>query len=362
MGELDGEDIVHASESMGVSTFDTKVGIRQGAIESPCFFGILIEWALEEIAAEHQWSTAISSYPDLPVTQAAFMDDLLIWDGNTTETQQRLNHLIKGFARWGLSINLDKCSLYVSPKHSGPNFVKVGDKMLTPQQQLVVMGVPFKVGFNVQDMLQPTWAKARDKFWAAKHLLKAPTPIGWRLQMMDKVIGNSALWCISAFPPEQAALQAINVLQCQFVLWLGLRKAPAEEWVDFRKRGMRQARQLIHKHLHERWSSKWLSRWWGYCGHIARCRWGSSPTCSSLVCYFRPLEWWETEQKRPNGLRHSGRYYTKIYQTDKLMNVAALGPWRDVAQDRARWKMRAVAWILQNDVPWASGLQFSIEW
>ena len=62
----------------GQSTFHSTTGIRQGSIESPAFFGVLVEWVLEEITVTYRWKTHVSTYGDLNLTQAAFMDDLLL--------------------------------------------------------------------------------------------------------------------------------------------------------------------------------------------------------------------------------------------------------------------------------------------
>ena len=45
----------------GQSSFASKSGIRQGSVESPAFFGVLMEWVLEDIMTTHEWRTHISS-------------------------------------------------------------------------------------------------------------------------------------------------------------------------------------------------------------------------------------------------------------------------------------------------------------
>ena len=47
---------------------------------------------------------------------------------------------------------------------------------------------------------------------------------------------------------------------------------------------------------------------------------------------------------------------------EKRLDRAAGGEWRVMARDRAPWKKQADQWIVQNDVPWASGQQFAITW
>ena len=345
------------------STFDAHCGIRQGAVESPAFFGALVEWALEDVGQANHWKGFPSTYPDLQLDQVAFMDDLVIWGGTTVEVQDRLNGIIQGVAGWGLHVNIAKCSLYVSPRHEGTNFIKVGDAILTPQNKFTVMGIPFRVGANSQELLQPVWQRARAKFWALRHHFKSSAPIQSRIKMLDRVVGGSAMWCICAFSPEPAALQALNLLLFQMVLWmLGLRKRANEQWVDFRRRGMRMARQLVCRSLPDRWSTQWLSRWWGFQGHVARGLDRDAPLSSSLLCHFRTLEWWTLQQSLTTGMRHSGRFHAKLHQMDRRMNAAAAQPWRVLARDREGWGARAHTWIQSQDLPWASGQQFALEW
>ena len=342
------------------SRFKTDVGIRQGAIESPYFFSLLVEWVIEEVSQQPSWRNSVSTYQDLKLTQAAYMDDLLIWDGDCRGLEQRYALLRDGFAKWGLRINPSKCSLYTSPKHKGAAQVHLDGVTLLPPP---VMGIPFQVGANSNDLLQPTWHRAKHKFWSIKHILCAKTSIGKRLKVLARVVGGCALWIVSPIPPEKSALQSINMVLYQCILWmLRLRKRDEEHWADFRKRGFRQAKQLVVLHLPQRWSTRWLAQWWGYMGHLARNLHSDSPGCSSILCAYRPLEWWRTQQSNSAGIRHQGRFKAKIHPLEERMNEAAQGVWREVAQSREAWKQCTQRWIALNDVPWNSGQQFAIEW
>ena len=343
--------------------FPTDVGIRQGAIESPYLFGLLVEWILCDITKHPEWRGHVSTYRDLSLTQTAYMDDLLMWDGDCRGVETRYRVLREGFSQWGLRINPAKCSLYVSPKHEGLPKVNLDGAQIQAQPTLPVMGIPFRVGANFSELLQPTWQKARDCFWSIKHVLCSSTPIGKRLRILDRVVGGVAMWNTSPIPPETGAMQGLNLLLYQCVIWmLKLRKPDTEHWTEFRQRGFRQARQLVQIHLPQRWSTKWLSQWWGYMGHLARMEQNNVPNCASMLCDFRPLKWWTHQQALTQGARHHGRYHAKIHPLEARMNRAAGGEWRQAAQDRRVWQQCAQSWIEQNDVPWASGHQFALEW
>ena len=168
-------------------------GIRQGAIESPHFFSLLLEWIISDITQDPEWVGHISTYQDLELTQSAHMDDLRVWDGDCSRFDIRYKIPREGFARWGLHINPQKCSLFVSARHRGKPDVMLGDVCLKAQPHLTAMGIPFNLGHNSCDLLQPTWQRTKEKFWSIRHILCAKTPIGRRLKVWDRIVGGAAL-------------------------------------------------------------------------------------------------------------------------------------------------------------------------
>ena len=210
---------------------------------------------------------------------------------------------------------------------------------------LLVMGMCFRVGITVREVLAPVFAKVKSKYWSMKHMFRAKVPLAGRLKLMDKVLGNTALWCASAFQPDQMALQTVNVLQSQLVIWsMRLAKGRGEDWIDFRIRSFRAARWAIHRFMGMRWSTRWLQRTWDYTGHS-----------------FRTLEWWQTEQQRKSGMRHPGRFFPRLMGNERDLDAAAGGPWRDKAMDREGWRVLRQNWVNQQNLPWSSHTQLAIE-
>ena len=159
------------STTWGQTSFKTSVGIRQGAIESPMFFAFAMDCILAETSERFQWGTGVSSYADMTVAELAFMDDCLLWEGDTNKLQAKLKQVQVVLLEWGLQINASKCSLYTSPKHQGSRRMVVGDTVLESQEMLTVMGVRFSTSHNVREMLQGVWQRAKSKFWSIRHLL-----------------------------------------------------------------------------------------------------------------------------------------------------------------------------------------------
>ena len=345
------------------STFETGVGIRQDAVESPLLFAALTEWVIDETVEEFKWTASVSTYPDLELTQSAYMDDVILWEGTTTRLQQKVIQLQSKFLQWGLKLNIAKCVLYTSPKHVGPRKLVIDGIELASQDSLNVMGVEFRVGAGVFELLQGTWQRAKQKFWSISHLLRANTPISGRLHLLNRVVGASALWNSAAFSPEQHALEAVNHLLYQFVVWmLRPRKHSSEDWVTFKQSTIRQARVMVLTHIRERWSTQWLARWWGYSGHTARGLNQNYVPGSSIINNYRNLEWWTTQQNLIGGARHAGRFRAKLAPLDRSMSSLFEVPWREAACNRELWGSKCQQWIINHDVVWNSGQQFSIEW
>ncbi|CAE7218587.1 unnamed protein product [Symbiodinium sp. CCMP2592] len=74
------EQLLHDTRALlvspwGVSGFLMQSGIKQGAVESPSFFGLLMEEALEETARAFEWHRRPKLFADFEWEAALFMDD-----------------------------------------------------------------------------------------------------------------------------------------------------------------------------------------------------------------------------------------------------------------------------------------------
>ena len=219
------------------------------------------------------------------------------------------------------------------------------------------------VGMPVTQVLQPLLARARAKFWSISHLLRAKASIKARTRLMDRVVTNSALWCIAAFPPETLGLRVVNSFQFILMGWLlKLGKRPEETWVDFRKRVVRSARLALHSSGVGRWSTQWLQKWWGYSGHRTRTILRPNPPVSAYVDEFRTLAWWKHQQGLGPGIgvRHPARFFARLMSMEAKMDRVCAGPWRHYAHNRKGWGSLCRTWVQQQDLPWCSGLQLTV--
>ena len=345
----------------GRSVVPMHTGIRQGAVESPQVFAAAMDWIVQEVASKFSWGVENDSYQGMQFAESAFVDDCILWNGSKDKLSQRAGQLIQGLAEWGMRVNPSKCQVYATPfvKETGP--LQVGPLTVGKDEKLDVMGIPFRAGISPKEAMQVVFNRTKKKFWALQHLFRAKTSLGGRLKLLQRVLGGTSLWCVSAFVPDQNALKAINVLQSQLVIWsMRLARGRSETWLEFRMRSFRVARYVILQHMGERWSTHWLRRCWLYAGHRARgIHLTPTPGCSLLDSY-RNLEWWQEQQGLSTGHRHKGRFFPRLMSEEKAMNRAAGGPWREVAQNREGWRQCTSAWIEQQDLPWSSGVQLAL--
>ena len=274
----------------GDTVIDMVTGIRQGSVESPLMFAAAIDWILCDLRQKHGLQPQDGVLKGLDLAEIAFVDDMIVWDGSKKGMSAKASLLVQELPEWGLSVNIDKCQAYVSQYNREEGSIKVDGRVIQEDTHLDVMGLQFKVGITAKEALAPLFAKVKSRFWALKHLFRAKTPLAGRLALMNRTLGNKAMWCIAAFQPDKQALQVINVLQSQLTIWsMRLAKRADEDWLDYRVRSFRSARWSIQRFMSKRWSTCWLERAWDYAGHRARCvNWDPQPP-SSLFTEFRTL-------------------------------------------------------------------------
>ena len=265
----------------GVSGFLMERGINQGAVESPCFFGLLMETALEETARKYKWGEGRRTFTDFEHEGILFMDDGFLWHSDRLVVQERLAQLTGILATYGLVLNPKKCQLYCSKDVPKPHRVSVAGTDLEASDHVELMGLRVAKGISPCALIQPLVARAKQKFWSLKHLLRCKTPAKGRLLLLQRVVAGCALWCISAVPPDRSAMGLLNSVQTMLIGWmLRFFKGSDETWVQFRIRVVRGARAALHRSGTVRWSTLWLQRWWITQG-----------TGSDHLCRLPPLEW-----------------------------------------------------------------------
>ncbi|CAE7349607.1 RTase [Symbiodinium sp. CCMP2592] len=337
----------------GESVIGMSKGIKQGGVESPAFYGMLMELAAHEAEQEFGWAKRARLYPDLSCPDTAmFMDDGVLWSRGSLALQKRVAEFAQVLLRYGLKVNIAKCQLYCAPKCPGPRQIRVEGTVLHADTHLEVMGLTLSVGQSICSLISPLMTRCRAKFWEVRHVLRSNGPLHARVRLMQRIVGASALWCIASVPPDKAAMTMANSVQLQLMVWLlKLGKRATESWVQFRQRAFRSARAVLNNAGCERWSTLWLRRYWQFAGHRARALALPSPVVSAHFESFRPLSWWQVEKYKPNGVKHHGKHFARLTLLEQSLDSAAGGSWRGIAMDRVQWQARERVWIENMDLP-----------
>ena len=346
----------------GCTDIQMRTGIKQGAVESPTFFAWIAELILEETAVKYSWREGSHIFQDFPIEEMLYMDDGMLWSSSLSNLQTRVEQLSVAFASFGLQLNLQKCQLYASTTVSGPRCIRVHGEQITAVETLEVMGLTLKIGMSMYELASPLASRARAKFWELKHIFRAQGgSMKQRAQVMQRVVGGTALWCICCIPPDAATMTMLNSVQLQLMVWLlRFAKRRDEDWETFRARAFRGARSALHAAGVERWSTLWLRRYWAFAGHRVRSTLRQVPPISSDFENFRTLPWWSHQKSLKQGFRHRGRHFPRLSTLEQKMDRVAGSPWRLLAYNRREWKAREAGWIEIMDVPWASGRQLSV--
>ncbi|CAE7400795.1 unnamed protein product, partial [Symbiodinium microadriaticum] len=192
-------------------------GIKQGSIESPALFSYLAEQILEETKAEFSWADRPRAFEGLGLEEVLFMDDGCVWAPSAAALGRKLEEWSQVLLRAGLSLNPSKCKIYFSPHADRTKDVQVFGRVIPALSHFTITGVPFRVGACASELLAPFFQRAKDKFWALKHLLRARTPLKGRVLLLDRVVGGMVLWCLAALTPDAGGMQLLNSLQLQLV-------------------------------------------------------------------------------------------------------------------------------------------------
>ncbi|CAE7749213.1 pol [Symbiodinium sp. CCMP2456] len=303
-------------------------GIKQGALESPAFFSFLAETCLHEAAAKFEWHKQTSTFEGLNLDDLLYMDDGLQWSPGVEGLERRIAQWGVVLQEFGLRINAKKCQLYCSPYYKGKRVMKVQGELLFASDEIRILGLTFRVGITPSELVAPLLAQARAKFWGGlRHLLRAKTPLGGRVRLMERILGGTVLWPLAAIPMDNASLGLINSLQLQMCIWMmRVAKRLDETWVQFRERAYRGARSVVHQHSKKRWSTLWLERWWQYSGHRTRLHLHDSQHAPAILDSYRTRVWWlEQQALLSTGIKHPGHIYPKLMNMERDMDTATGG-------------------------------------
>ena len=225
----------------------------------------------------------------------------------------------------------------------------------------MIMNLPVGLESTEQRILEALVDKARGKFFGILHILCSSAPLSSRIKVLEAVVFGSLRWCLGALVPTVQAQQLLNYFHFNCMRrMMGIKRGAGERWVDFEARSLRIARAKVFQMSGVRWGDKHLSAFWRYTGHLVRDGQQSNASVAGILAGFRDLVWWTRQGSLSHGVRHR-RHFPFLMNTERrIARTTGDIAWRVAACNRAQWKGFEKQWILQEQIPWASGRQPSL--
>ena len=197
--------------------------------------------------------------------------------------------------------------------------------------------------------------KARKKLGAIKDILSWQGNYEAKIRLLESTVLGSMRWALGTVYPSQAVQQELNKFQLQAIaLAMGIKRQANEWWVDYHQRMFRIARARLWYSKRERWGCIALRRFWKYTGHGIRMSQYEPHTILALTSQFRPLHWWQGQQRLSMGRRHP-RHFAYLMGIERSLADAVGIQWRDRALDRVEWARAEQKWVETNQLPLGIG-------
>ena len=163
-------------------------------------FAAVMDWILTDFQSD---LVAVGDLEGLNLSEIAFVDDVIAWNRSRQGLSSRVNALVEELGLWGLRVNAGKSQVYISPFNKDKGHVTVNGVEAPSDDHLKVMGLHLKTGVTAREALAPLFAKVKSRYWATKHIYRAKVSLEGRLKLMNRTLGNQALWCAAAFFPDK---------------------------------------------------------------------------------------------------------------------------------------------------------------
>ena len=337
----------------------SNVGVKQGATESPTLFARLLDDLLGKVALGDDDKVL----DDLPHDSAVFIDDVLVWKRSVKGLQKYVDRLLPLLAEFGLVVQPTKCKLLCLRGSRRATLLLDGKpiNVLPEDEVLNVMNLPLGVVCTEQNILEAMVDKARGKFYGIAHILCSNAPLSARFRVLRAVVFGAIRWSLGVLVPTPQAQQTLNFFQCNCIRrMLGIKRVATETWPDYEARSLRIARAKVYQMKWKRWGDRHLEAFWRYTGHVVREGQRHGATVAGILANFRPITWWDQQQRGSGGARHR-RHFPHLMNTErKFSRVTGSLAWRVATANRSQWKALEGSWIAQESIPWSSGRQPAI--
>ena len=313
-------------------------GIKQGSPLSGILFVATVGEKLQKLQAKWKEEGMGIWIDTLHLSHLLFADDLVLIAPNGYHIRRMLADLEGVLAEIGLIFNAKKLS-YVYGPHT-PEMAASVQELVGEDLSLTGMRILGRLfyGHGQRDDLADMKAKQMrtwQQYHAYKGLFRSHATIKKRLQLVQSCLLSVQLWLCETWKPCERIFSSLRGLH--YALLRATIPLPVKEKVEGEHGNITHARwvlkQLQQHHMHLA-DALFLQRYFRWAGHVAR----SAPKHVHTVHVFRDQYWWEHQQTRKEGYRHTvGAAHINTWESTM---VEALGScWKESAQNRERWQL-----------------------
>ena len=223
----------------GKDFFETVVGCRQGALESPPLFNIYMDFVVRAARKEEQTTipetgfhieykipnevsprelrSKAPAHGNSNITELLYADDQGIFANSVDELQQILTIYDKTFKRFGLQMSYDKTETMVFNADVAlmekESIVSVGDKKIKNVRKFKYLGYTITNSDNTSSFLHARMSSAFEKWNELKHILMDKRiQLDTRIRFLTMCVRSRLLYSIQAWHLLEGELKKVEVI------------------------------------------------------------------------------------------------------------------------------------------------------
>ena len=312
--------------------------------------------------AEGKWLEPKGQLRDIPADVGTYQDDVFMWTDSAEVLSKNIALLSAELRKVGLHLAANKTHVVASSYYKGRRVVSFDGNHIHLQPvgtPVRVLGLDYDFDASPSQQAHELHGRVWSAFHEHKHLLCGPGTYACKYKLVQMLVEGVWSWSAGAVHWETADLQMMNSTQLRVLrLAFGVKRKRDEDWVAYNSRSLRFVRQWIATSGAERWSSKILRLQFQVVGHWFRQFEGEVRGLAARIQLWRCMQWWNSEKKLSNGVRHPRRF--RAANLERSLATCLGDQWFLACANREGWKQLLRKWLQDMDVPWTKGRQLCL--
>ncbi len=315
--------------------FETRTGVRQGGVLSPCLFNICIDHVLKDALDDKPGGVTI--YPSgRAITDLTFADDIALLADSPVIMQAMIDRIIASASTVGLKLNCGKSKYFATNLDLAAAAIPltIDREHMEPVTSFTYLGSHISPNGQLDEEISTRIARATSIFAALKCFWSRPdVRIKTKARIYCATVRATLLYATETWPVKLDQLKKMEAFDHRC-----LRRIARIRWTDFVTNETVRLRCGLPHSL----TTTMILRRWKWIGHVMRM-----PDCRLPIRTFTsgPGPTW----KRPKGgvRQTTQRYFHKKAEqlimipfnlSRKMYNESWIEHLRTIASDRSQWR------------------------